>query len=72
MMVCSFSFPESMRHDLDAKHIMPWTDSDEFDSYSDALDYAKEKANELNFPVQVYCLGRSQVIYPDALNALGY
>lgn len=64
--------PDAMRRDMDRKGLEWWSRGGEYESFADAIDNAKDMADEMNFPVQLKCMGQKMTVYPRKLRERGY
>jgi hypothetical protein len=61
-----------MVRDLRSAGIPEWTEGRECESLTAALEYASDKASDMDMPVQVTCMGQEYTVYPPGLKNLGY
>ena len=61
------SYPDAMRREIERKGMDWWAQGGSFDSFSKAVDRAKEIADERNFPVQVTYMGQKMTVYPKSI-----
>ena len=61
------SYPEAMRRDIDNKGMKWWAEGGSYDSFSEAIEKAKEVAEEKNFPIQISYMGKKMTVYPKSI-----
>jgi hypothetical protein len=61
-----------MKEVLSKGHVEPFFTGGEFESYTAALEAASKMADERNMPIQVTVFDVVRVVYPKALQDLGY
>ena len=64
--------PLIMRRKMEQKDMEWWSRGGEYESFADAIDNAKDIADEMNFPVEIRCMGKSMTVYPRSLRERGY
>ena len=61
------SYPDIMRKKILEKGMDWWAQGGEYDSFAEAIDVAKVKAEEMNFPIQLKAMGQKMTVYPKSI-----
>lgn len=61
------SYPDIMRKKIIEKGMDWWAQGGEYESFAEAIEVAKEKASDMNFPIQLKAMGQKMTVYPPSI-----